>query len=293
MIVSNIIGGLGNQMFQYASAYSLSKKLEMPLYLSLDQFNNYDLHNGYQLDKIFGVANKKLDSKEMYNFLGFRGNPLVRKILSKNITSILRPDNWFQEESIRYYSSFENISESVYLHGYWQSEKYFMNYENDIRAIFTFNEDLSKKDNEIINQMRSGPSVSIHIRRGDYTNQKNKNIFNNLEENYYMDALKKIYESHSRCKIFIFTDDPVWAKENIKKKLYNSEVISHNTGPNSYKDMMLMSNADHNIIANSSFSWWGAWLNQNPKKIVIAPKIWFIDDFNKSKDLIPQSWYQI
>lgn len=294
MIVSNIIGGLGNQMFQYACGYSLAKKLELELCLTTDMFDNYKLHNGYQLDNIFGISNKTLTNFEIYNFLGLRGSKNIRRVLSKNIASNFRPKKWIQEESIRYFDQIKTISSNAYLHGYWQSEKYFKNYEDDIKEIFSFeNIDLSNKDKEIIKSMKNNPSVSLHIRRGDYTNKKNQNIFNILDVNYYLNALNNIKRNYPEYITYIFTDDPEWVSNNIIKELKESVLVSHNKGEDSFKDMILMSNADHNIIANSSFSWWGAWLNNNPEKIVIAPKIWFIDDISKSLDIVPESWHLI
>ena len=294
MIVSNIIGGLGNQMFQYACGYSLAKKLESELCLTIDLFENYKLHNGYQLQNIFGINNRSLTNSEIYNFLGLRGNKNFRRVLSKNIARNFRPMKWIQEESIRYFDQIENISSSSYLHGYWQSEKYFKNYADDIKEIFSFeNIDLSKKDKEIIKSMKESPSVSLHIRRGDYTNKKNQDIFNVLDIDYYLNALNNIKRNYPEFITYIFTDDSEWVSDNIIKELNESILISHNKGIDSFKDMVLMSNADHNIIANSSFSWWGAWLNNNPEKIVIAPKIWFIDDISKSLDIVPESWHLI
>ena len=169
MIVSNIIGGLGNQMFQYACGYSLAKKLELELCLTIDLFDSYKLHSGYQLHNIFGINNKTLTNLEIRNFLGLRGNKNFRKVLSKNIASNFRPMKWIQEESIRYFDQIETISSNSYLHGYWQSEKYFKNYQEDIKKIFNFeNIDLSKKDKKIIKSMKENPSVSLHIRRGDW-----------------------------------------------------------------------------------------------------------------------------
>ena len=178
--------------------------------------------------------------------------------------------------------------------GYWQSPKYFNSIETLIRKEFTFQKPLDSKNLEILNLIKNTISVSIHIRRTDFQIINSNDIHGFCSLEYYDEAINYIHTNVLMSKFFIFSDDINWAKENLKVPM-NSYFVSGNTGEKSYIDMQLMSNCNHNIIANSSFSWWGAWLNSNPKKIVIAPKKWFSDEKMNAQtdDLIPAEWIRM
>ena len=189
------------------------------------------------------------------------------------------------------------ISEGLHIripgieHGYWQSERYFGSYEKQIRSDFRFIESLDKKNKNILNVINKSNSVSIHARRGDYElNKKIKEYHGLLSVAYYKKAIEIINKIIINPTYFVFSDDPEWVKNSLK--INNATYIDWNKGLRSHIDMQLMSNCKHNIIANSSFSWWGAWLNNNPNKIVVAPKKWFKNSKAQkgSEDLIPKTW---
>jgi len=293
MIASNIIGGLGNQMFQFACGHATASRLNQPLFVCLDQFERYKLHNGYQLDNIFNVNAPELSCEARDELLGWRGEPNIRKVIAKLGFSAIMPEKWFQESSLRYCEGINSIDGDCYLHGYWQSERYFKDYADDIRQVFKFNHQITGKNLEVLSMMRQQPSISVHVRRGDYLSNKNNKIFNCLGVDYYLEGLKILINRFPGSKIFLFSDDPEWVRASLDPFIPDASIINHNFGENSYWDMMLMSSADHHIIANSSFSWWGAWLNPSKEKVVIAPKEWYLNSPDRCSDLIPEDWVRI
>ena len=175
--------------------------------------------------------------------------------------------NIYQETSFLYEEKSEKIGDGTFIEGFFQSAKYFN--ENEARNILTFKKEGSAKTQEIMERMKSENSVSIHIRRGDYVQKaRYKNLFNQLTLEHYARAIEIIKEKVENPSFYIFSDDPDWVKENLKVE--NATYVSHNSGDDSWQDLMLMACAKHNIIANSSFSYWGAMLNNNENKIVIS-----------------------
>lgn len=282
MIIVRVIGGLGNQMFQYALYRSLSEKYD-EVYIDISDFNNIRGHNGYELSTVFNIkpliATKKQISKYKYK------NNILSK-LSKKILG--EKKNYYTMDKLLYYPKVFELNNS-YLDGYWQSEKYFKQIENLLRHDFEFNKELDEKNKIIKEKIENVNSVSIHIRRGDYLSDKNKKIYGDIATlEYYEKAISYIYENVENPYFFIFSNDIEWCKENFNIK--NIEFIDWNKGIDSYKDMQLMSYCKHNIIANSSFSWWGAWLNNNRDKIVVCPNKWINDNESLIEDIIPKTW---
>ena len=179
-----------------------------------------------------------------------------------------------------------------------QSYKYFEGYEDLIRNIFKFPKDKIGKENiKLLNDIKKSNSISIHIRRGDYVNNNKTNkVHGTCDLEYYNNAIKNITDNNNEgFKLFFFSDDIDWVKEKFKKTNYKKTFISNNINDKSWIDMFLMSSCNHNIIANSSFSFWGAWLNSKLDKKVIAPKRWFLDIEmeNQAKNIIPPQWIKI
>lgn len=292
MIINHILGGLGNQMFQYAAARSLALHLNCESFSDLRGFSNYELHNGYELNRVFNVNSKPARDKQIRNVLGWRANPLCMKFLRQPLFESFQGNTFIVEPHFHYWPEFFDITSNSYLHGYWQSEKYFIAAEDLIRKDFTFRMPLEGKNLQLKDSIQTRQSVSIHIRRGDYLNQKkNTKIMNSCSLDYYYDAIKYISNAVDNPSFYIFSDDIDWVKSNFQFE-HPTFYVDWNTGLDSYCDMHLMSLCKHNIIANSSFSWWGAWLNQNQDKIVIAPKKWFVNG-NKDDDLVPEKWLRL
>jgi hypothetical protein len=292
IIVSNLIGGLGNQMFQFACGRALSLRLNKDFKITTSQFDSYLLHNGYELNNIFNISIQKISDSDLKDILGWRSFPMFRKILGRHQMHWATNKHWVNEPSLSYWKGIYDVSTPAYLHGYWQSEKYFEDFEETIRNDFTFNTQFNDLDIATLNKINMQPSASVHIRRGDYSLAKNIKIYSTLEMDYYRTAIRQIRLKIPNVKFFFFSDDPYWVEKKFNEEFGPIELVNHNFGINSANDMRLMSNCNHHIIANSSFSWWGAWLNPNPAKIVIAPKKWFLKEADNI-DLIPKSWMRI
>ncbi|QWD21888.1 alpha-1,2-fucosyltransferase [Polynucleobacter paneuropaeus] len=292
MVIGHILGGIGNQMFQYAAARALSLSKEQPLYLDILDFDGYSLHSGFQLNTAFCLQTKLADSELIRKILGFRNQQLIKKLIKRPLFKFLRGCNFIMEPHAHYWSQIESAPENCYLYGYWQSEKYFKSIEAIIRKDFQFRHPLDEMNASMQSSMRECQSIGLHIRRGDYlTHRGTTKVMAVCTTDYYQKAVDYI-NSHVIDPVFyIFSDDISWAKTHLKipnKSIY----VDHNLGVDSYKDMQLMSSCKHHVIANSTFSWWGAWLNPSLEKIVIAPKRWFVNDY-KDDDLIPSSWVRL
>ena len=287
MIIVRVTGGLGNQMFQYAMYKSLEKKGKL---VKLDSKSFYETkkeHNGYELERIFDIKPNKPTKEDLEKFDENNISTLFK------IKRKLFGDKKFVYDTKEYVFNKDVYKlKNSYLNGYWQSIKYFEGIENDIKKDFRFKNQLDNKNLEILNEIENSNSISIHIRRGDYMSPENYNMYGCIATpTYYKKAIKVIEEKVENPTFFVFSNDMDWVKKNIQ---INSRVfyIDINSGNGSYKDMQLMSNCKHNIIANSSFSWWGAWLNENKNKIVIAPKKWINrEDVDSDKrELFCEGW---
>lgn len=292
MIVSQILGGLGNQMFQYAAGRALSLKYDVPLLLDVSGFSSYGLHQGFELDRLFCGDTKIANELDVRNILGWQNLPGVRRILSRSSMKSFRSKKFVFEPYFQYWQAIKNVPNDCYLMGCWQSEKYFSVIAKQIRKDFVFRPKMNSQNVQLALNISQVNAISLHIRRGDYANNPKVTATHGLcPISYYQDAIKYISNQVEQPYFFVFSDDMIWAKENLKIDL-PCIYIDHNQGAESYNDMRLMSLCQHHIIANSSFSWWGAWLNPSPDKIVIAPKKWFATTRN-TKDLLPQSWIKL
>ena len=287
MIISQIMGGLGNQMFQYAMGRALSTRLNLPLRIDISGFDSYRLHK-YQLSSVF-AGMEVAAPKDLENLIGWRATTTAKRLVTKPQLSWIRGRQFVVEPHLAYWAGIEGLIGPVYLVGYWQSEKYFYAIDSIIRNDFAFVKPLSMQNQHIVDEIRSSQAISLHIRRGDYVqNSQTLAIHGICSLDYYRDAIAYIAQRIARPKFFIFSDDMAWVKSNLKVE-FPCIYVDHNIGSESYNDMRLMSQCQHNIIANSSFSWWGAWLNANPHKIVIAPKKWYANN-NDVRDLCPEKW---
>lgn len=289
MIVVNLIGGLGNQMFQYAAGRALSLRLSDLFRLDVSGFDGYRLHHGFELTRVFSCTPEIATGEEIRQLLGWRALRIARRVLMRPSLSMLHGASLVVEPNFHYWPGIKQVSHSAYLVGYWQSEKYFIDAAETIRADFTFRHPLSGKNSQLANKIGQTMAVSLHVRRGDYaSNPATKATHGLCSLEYYRAAILHIAERLEQPEFFIFSDDIAWVKENLKID-FPCWYVDHNQGAESYNDMRLMSLCKHHIIANSSFSWWGAWLNTNADKTVVAPKKWFANDTNV-EDLYPSGW---
>ncbi len=278
MIITKILGGLGNQMFQYALGKYLAQKHDTELKLDVTNFNNYKLHN-YDLSKLNIQNNialiheiEKLKSKKFFNFIK------------------IKKQSHINEKTFTFDESILDLPDNIYLEGYWQSEKYFKSLREILLQEFSPKDKITCKNEKYLSKISSVNSVSLHVRRGDYISNPTANsVHGTCNLDYYSKSIDYIVSKIEKPEFYIFSDDHQWVKENLK---YNHPMtfVNWNTKETALWDMFLMSKCKHNIIANSTFSWWGAWLNDNNDKIVIAPKKWFNSSDMSGKDLVPTEW---
>ena len=196
---------------------------------------------------------------------------------------------------MRFNGKYLNIKSPAYLKGYWQSENYFKEFERIIKEDFQVKTPATELNYDLLQKIRGTESVSLHIRRGNFVNVDFVNKFHGTcSMDYYKEAISTIAKHWENPVFYVFSDDIEWAKTNMNIK-YESVFVDINSAKQDYEDLRLMQNCSHNILANSTFSWWGAWLNTNPNKIIIAPKQWFADEQKniEAKTIIPPNWFTI
>ncbi|MBT8604093.1 alpha-1,2-fucosyltransferase [Polynucleobacter paneuropaeus] len=292
MIISHLLGGLGNQMFQYAAGRALSSRVSEELRLDTSDFLSYGLHQGYELKRIFGIQSPIATKHDLQKMLGWRSNVFAKKVLKRKLFVPMRGNQLIFEPHFHFWDGLARVRSDAYLYGYWQSEKYFQSAQDLIRKDFVFQRPLDSRNQELRKQMDGSSAISLHIRRGDYiSSTANQKVFHALPVAYYRDAIKLLADKVTNPHFYIFSDDMEWVKNQLPID-YPKTYVDHNRGNDSYLDMQLMSYCQHHIIANSSFSWWGAWLNPSPKKIVLAPVKWFSNHF-QCADLVPEQWLRI
>lgn len=284
MIIIKLIGGLGNQMFQYAFYKSLQSK-GVNVYADLSDFKEYPLHNGYELERIFNLSVKTPGKFLLDLFRPNQSKWIFRKL--KRILN-LKKTYRVEENEFRFDPSFLNNTNHYY-DGYWQNEGYFLNIADKIKHDFKFPEPEGIENQTAMQQIKSVESVALHVRRGDYL--KDPLLGNICNLAYYEQAISIINSKVKDARFFVFSDDIPWCRQNLK--LENVTYIDWNKGSNSYIDMQLMSTCKHNIIANSSFSWWGAWLNNRIDKVIIAPKKWVNNLSADDTDICPKNWIKL
>ena len=288
-------GGLGNQMFQYALAIILAQKNNTNVMLDVSFFDQTEKRLGHTPRKFeLSIFATTYTFSKPANILFFKQLSVLNKI--KRDLGFNYP-KMYKETSFRYDEKVLTQQAPVYIRGFFQSYLYFVGYENLIRERFAFPVDkLDNLNKKIITSINSTNSISIHIRRGDYVNDPTTHQYHGIcDLHYYQKAISLLTQENDEFTLFFFSDDSEWVKEQFGDLPYAKQFIDHNTGENSWKDMLLMSLCKNNIIANSSFSWWAAWLNANPDKKVIAPKKWFTlsEEKMNTSDLTPPEWIRL
>ena len=285
-IVCHLIGGLGNQMFQYAAGYALSRRLNAPLKFDISDFSNYKLHNGLELVKVFNCPLDCASKQEIDAILGRRANIKILNRIQFLAYRHLYPRNILVDHNCP--EDKFNADLPAYMSGYWQSERYFKDYSQEIRKIFAFRLSMNDQNLTTLDQILQCNSISVHVRRGDYiTNPKTTAELGVTPMSFFRSAISCMTRKVASPRFFVFSDDQSWAKSNLHT-CFPTEYIEHNHGSSSFFDMQLMSRCRHHIIANSSFSWWGAWLNPDPEKVVIGPKKWFANPKNLHNPCPPE-----
>jgi len=297
VIIVNLKGGLGNQMFQYALGYCLSKKKNVPIYLDLRLMEEHkikpsprNIARDFDLD-IFGIEKKKINKLDLIKTIQFLGSYRLRKYLSI-ILDKLNLFVFYEKKRTYNYRVLNNNFKNVYLDGLWQNEKYFKNFREDILNLYHFNEVKEKKINiDFLKKINFSESVCLNVRRTDFMNNPEHNVVN-IE--YYKNAISKLEHIIGKnFKVFIFSDDLDWCKKNLDF-LINKEFVEHKyAGYKFYDYLYLMSCFKNFIIPNSSFAWWACWLSKQNNKIILTPEKWsgLVDE--SLIEIIPSNWLRI
>ena len=292
VIVVRLIGGLGNQMFQYATGRAVAEHHRALLLLDISGFESYNLRR-YELD-CFDIDARPARADELTGFSHIsRKQTIVNRILNK--IGVFASASRLREASFAYDHRIETLTLPVYLDGYWQSEKYFAQLAPVLRREFTLKDSLDKANREMMHKIeRAGArAVSLHVRRGDYVSNPHTAQHHGVcTLDYYRSAVERISRQIANPHFFVFSDDPAWVQANLEVP-HATTLVQVNDADHGMFDLALMKTCGHHIIANSSFSWWGAWLNPSPEKIVIAPQRWFRESTSDTRDLLPSAWIRL
>ena len=293
MYVSWCLGGLGNQMFQYAFKRAYELKHRVTVKLDISGFETYDWHkfklDRFNTDRHYSTKEENLIAKQPKTVRNTYLPGMIRKYFHIEKNKIINEKS-ISEINGAFTSQTQNFYDKAYFAGYFASEKYFIDYRREIIDCFTLSVPLNKPNIRMLAKIKATNSISLHVRRGNYLALKH--IYNICSLEYYKQAINEIANDVSEPHLFLFSNDIEWVKENLEID-YPFTVVDINNEDNDHFDMELMKNCKHNIIANSTFSWWSAWLNENKDKIVIAPdsSIWFCD--GRASCDIPEAWKQI
>ena len=272
MNIIEIKGGLGNQMFQAALCIAFKEK-GIPAAADLSFYNSGKQERDLALDFFPQMHLATANEREAARLRGYGyHDSLLEKVRRRVRPSTARI---YQEDVRKGYQPEVFDQQDTYISGYWQCEKYFAEYRDELLKRFCFpklqDEACKKMRDQILN---TETPVSLHVRRGDYLSSKYSEVYRDIcTELYYQRAMSLMREEYSGCRFYVFSDDLSWCRTHLGGT--DLTFIDCNSGKNSPYDMYLMSICKHNIVANSSFSWWGAWLNQNKEKEVMAPERWF------------------
>jgi len=258
MIIINLTGGLGNQMYQYAFGLYLAQKHKTSLKY---HYTNalFNTQRSFGMD-IFSISGTEATRKDLRR-LGVITNRTLNRILyllDDRYSIQLNSHIHTQRYPYAYDEKLRSLPNDSYVQGYFADKRYFKGAENIIKREYTLKNELDKRNKDLIELMKDVDSVSIHVRRGDYITNKNNPQF--LGINYYKNKINEIERKVKKPYYFIFSDDIEWCRDNFGF-LENKRFVDHNLGKNSYKDMVLISNCKYNILANSTFSQWGDWLH--------------------------------
>jgi len=273
MKIVNIIGGLGNQMFQYALVVALEQKFEEPVYVDTSLFDTYHVHNGLEIERIFGIRLKRAPESELRRLTHYTDNFKLRRLYRKLLPP--KKSECLEAKDYTFNNSVLTLDTDRYYDGYWQNHQYFSTVAEELKHTFKFILPVDARNATLLHSIRSSScAISLHVRRGDYLKSSKYTGLCGLD--YYARAIDEIKRKFNDATFFIFSDDIQWCRNNLQPQLGSSEqvYVDWNSGTESYMDMRLMSECHHNIIANSSFSWWAAWLNPHSDRIVIAPEKW-------------------
>jgi hypothetical protein len=283
-VVARLSGGLGNQLFQYAAGRSLAIRLDTELVLDLSWF-------GGQRKRKFALSPFRIHARKRFigSSMPVWGRALVSRSFRYWAPHIAGVPIW-REPHFHYADAFSALTRPVYLVGYWQSDRYFREIRADLIKDLSLRDALPSASDAIRQSMRSCDAICVHVRRGDYlTDPAAVKTHGVCSVDYYGKSIREICQGLDRPHCFIFSDDPAWVRTSMHVDCPMT-VVDVNGPDDAHLDLALMAACDHFVIANSSLSWWGAWLGNSPGKRVIAPARWFLTPDKNTTDLLPASW---
>lgn len=285
MIITQITGGLGNQLFQYAAGYAIARKVDTSLHL------HFFLHES--------DTKRKPAIAELLTDLNWIGQEAVGKYIPNNTMARVwqrmlpfSKKTFYKEAHFHFDEQIRCITDNTYLKGFWQSEKYFMEYAEEIKMKLTSAISKIEMAPALVEKINTQPSISVHVRKGDYVKPPYLTYYHQLPNEYYKKGIQQILSTVPNANIFVFTDDVEWVKQHFDIG-YEFEIVSGTYSFSVFDDMKAMIECDHHVIANSSFSWWTAWLSKGENKKVVAPAKWFNEGPADTQDLIPLSWIRV
>jgi hypothetical protein len=289
-VVVRLVGGLGNQMFQYAAARSVSYRLGADLRLDLSWF-------GADPDRQFALSpfHVKAEIIPAEHSKPLRSGAIIR--YGRRLLRLLCPNQGgipvFMEHSFEFDPAIDQVVAPVLLEGYFQSEKYFNSIREHIAQDFSLHGAPSPRAEKILRDIRQCDAICVHIRRGDYVNNSAANAYHGVcSLDYYKSGLEEVIKGLESPHCFVFSDDMAWVRHNFETKIPTTLVDIHGV-TEAHEDLRIMAACKRFVIANSSLSWWGAWLGSREGKIVVAPRQWFKGGKNSTTDLIPENWIQL
>lgn len=287
-VVSRLNGGLGNQMFQYAFGRTLAARMNARFFIETGMLEN-DRLRSYALSG-FRISAATMDPAELKREILWPDRLLRRLRWLPSLPGRLR---YLAEKSFVFDPEAAATSHSVCADGYWQSPRYFEAQAAILRQEFQLAAPMTAVRQETAKRIVAANAVSVHVRRGDYVANPHTLAFHGLcPPSWYVAAMQQIEQHVDQPYFFVFSDDPAWSRENIRSD-WPVHFIETQPDGRDFEDMHLISLCQHHIIANSSFSWWGAWLNQKPGKRVIAPAKWFNQATHDTRDLLPPEWQRL
>ena len=288
MIVVRLCGGLGNQLFQYATGRRRAYVHQTELVLDVAWYSHIpesDTPRSFELNQYPLKARPTQGQEILWSML-------QRESLLQRFPSASRPWKKFRERNFDFDESVLNLNDNTYLEGYWQSYRYFEDIADIIRSEVIPLFPPASKDEAVRKEIAATQSVSVHVRRGDYISHKiAATVHGTCSSDYYRMAMAKVSSAVRNPHFFVFADDIEWARKQLISP-FPIAFVDHNGAETAFQDLRLMSLCKHHIIANSSFSWWGAWLNPSKEKIVVAPGKWFADG-RPTPTLIPDVWIRL
>ena len=285
-VVVQLKGGLGNQMFQYAMAYGRAIRSGLPLMLDVSRLNR-DKLRGFELS-IFDLSAEILPTYR--SWLAKKGAESLTGYLKSMIGLANGKLPYVKEPHFHVSTDIQQATGPAFIDGYWQSEKYFNDVANEIKNQFQFAEPDNQRNRQFMAEVQNQNSVSVHVRRGDYaTNPQTFKVHGLLDVEYYTRAIDFVHDKIMDARFYFFSDDPDWVQKTFAY-IPDITVVDWNRNAPPAIDMQLMTACSNHIVANSSFSWWGAWLGRNENKIVAAPKNWFAIPPGNTNDLLPTHW---